>query len=183
MLQFIDKHKENDYRFYSFVNMYLSPLQKGLQTAHVIAEMTIVLNDVWDKADQKNDFMGLNTITNCNELHTIDSFDAWKMYHKTIIILDGGMTNKLDCIYNAVNNFIEKDKIPIAVARFYESVEALNGCLTCVGMILPKCIYENAANIRNNTNETFILSCTQDKEASDEEKEFYSLFNSCRLAT
>lgn len=181
MLAFIDKHWNNEYRFYTFNNMYLSGLQKGLQTAHVVAEMANTLDDVWDAADKQNDFCGLNVVSNANELHIIGSYDMWKKQNKTIIMLDGGNCAALENIYKTFNKFIIDDGVPLAITKFHESGEALNGALTCVGIVLPKCIYEYAAYLRE-TKDSYPLSFTLDKDMSDAEKSFFKLLNSCRLS-
>lgn len=50
-------------RLYSFTNYYLSSIQQGIQTAHMVAEMSL-----------KND----------------PDFISWAQRHKTIIVLNGG---------------------------------------------------------------------------------------------
>ena len=57
----------NDYRFYSFVaNLYLSPLQCGLQTAHAVSNMAKpqVTPGKWEQ----------------------NVFNDWAMQDKTIVI-------------------------------------------------------------------------------------------------
>lgn len=55
-------------RFYSFTNSYLSSIQQGIQTAHLIAEMSL-------KGDA--------------------DFVAWATRHKTIVVLNGGNSRKI----------------------------------------------------------------------------------------
>lgn len=181
MLSFIDKHRDNDYRFYTFNNMYLSGLQKGLQTAHVVAEMANRINNVFDIADAKNEFGGLHVHDNANELQIIGSYNVWKTQHKTIIMLDGGNSAALENIHQVFNKFIIEDDVPLALTYFHESEDVLNCALTCVGIILPKCIYEYAAYLREGKDLT-PLSFTLDKDMSQNEKDFFKIINSCLLS-
>lgn len=181
MLSFIDDHSNNEYRFYSFNNMYLSGLQKGLQTAHVVAEMSNTIKNIFAFADAKNEFKGLHTDDNVNELQKICSYNAWKAEHKTIIMLDGGNSAALQNILNIFDKFITEDNVPLAVTYFHESEGALNCALTCVGIILPKCIYEHAAYLREGKDLT-PYSFTNDKIMSQNEKMFFKIINSCRLS-
>ena len=75
----LDEIKAGPLLFYSFVNYYLSDLQRGLQTAHVVADMFI-----------KYDYL---TPQENHRLH------FWARNNKTIIILNGGNSkNLLDII-------------------------------------------------------------------------------------
>ncbi len=57
-------------KLYSFVNRYLIPIQKGIQTAHMVSEMF-----------QENE----------NNKLLLD----WAQNHKTIIMLDGGLCDNM----------------------------------------------------------------------------------------
>lgn len=101
------------YRLYAFVHSYLSGIQKGLQTAHLVAEMGNKLKKKREK----------------------EIFHVWSNYDKTIIILDGGNQNSLnDILLLLVNR-------GFPCASFVEDYESLNECVTVVGAILPESIY------------------------------------------
>lgn len=108
-------------RFYSFSNMYLSSLQVGLQSGHVLSEMFLNFPDAAD-------------------------LRTWASEHKTMILLNGGYSSTLREIYDALN---DTDN-PYTFAKFHESEEALDGALTCVGIIVPEEIYEVAAEVRSS---------------------------------
>lgn len=99
--------------------MYLSSLQVGLQSAHVLSEMFLKFPDS-------------------------DDLRTWASEHKTMILLNGGYSSTLHEIYDA----LEDTDNPYPFAKFHESEDALDGALTCVGIILPEEIYEVSKEIR-----------------------------------
>lgn len=64
-------------RFYSITNMYLSDIQKGIQTAHVISECSQTENEL---------------------------YKVWATDHKTIIVLNGGYTSNIKRIAVLIEN-------------------------------------------------------------------------------
>lgn len=114
-------------RAYFFVNMYLSQLQCGLQTAHCLAEMFTKYVPLFNKTNEL--VWQQNTI-----LH------HWATDHKTIIILNAGYSQEL----RSLIRFFETFENPLPWAYFSESDDALDGALTCVGIILPEEFYEGA---------------------------------------
>ena len=113
-------------RLYSFVNYYLSPLQHGLQTAHMVSEL--FRDRITDE-------------TNSRETQMLDS---WAKYHKTIIICNGGNQLELQSLFDF---FVNKDNL-FPFSYFTEDEQSLNGCLTCVGIVLPERIYAAMAAVR-----------------------------------
>lgn len=108
-----------EYRLYSFVaNLYLSPLQCGLQTGHVVSELSV----------QKN------------RHHRDTAYKTWAEQDKTIIICGalhhGGV---LEC-------FAELQRINSALllpcALFYEDEVSMNNMATACGAIVPKEYYD-----------------------------------------
>jgi len=63
-------------RFYSITNMYLSDIQKGIQTAHAVAECSLTDNALYGE---------------------------WAEKGKTIIVLNGGYTSNLKRMANLVS--------------------------------------------------------------------------------
>ncbi len=110
-------------RLYSFVNYYISPLQQGLQTAHIVSEL-------------------FNDYTLCEPYEILTD---WAKDHKTIVILKGGNSKDLLDLYDFFND--GENDYPFA--KFCEDEQSLNGACTAVGIILPEIIYETAALIRN----------------------------------
>lgn len=107
-------------RLYSFVNSYLSPLQHGLQTAHLVAELS---------RDQ-------------NQL-----FQDWASQHKTIIILNGGNQISLIDLFTLLD--MMPPYSDLHYGAFREDFVSLNGCLTCVGFVASEllCRYIDIARV------------------------------------
>ena len=105
-----------NYRLYSFVNFYLSSIQQGVQTAHLVAEL---FNDA--KGDQKK------------------VLRAWSETDKTIIILNGGACRDI----NEKLLFLSKEAFSwhAPVSSFSEDTDSLNGIMTCCGIIVPEYVW------------------------------------------
>lgn len=107
-------------RFYSFVaNLYLSPLQHGLQTAHVIADMS--QQDGWS------------------------IYDTWASKHKTIIICAATNNEGVRLAYQKLSWFAAELGMPTEI--FYEDAQSLNGAATACGIVVPEKYY-NAKPIK-----------------------------------
>lgn len=117
-------------RGYFFVNMYLSSIQKGIQTAHCITKIA--------HENKQN-----NYVMEYPE-------------HMTKIVLDGGNHKMLLELHAAIADLGKQfqEKYPgekwYPFAAFHEDEQSLNGACTCVGIILPERIYEFADNVRHN---------------------------------
>ena len=131
-------------RLYSFTNMYLSRLQFGLQTAHVVSEI------------------GVRGQTGKITSDAYCYFWKWAQQHKTIIILDGGYSENL----YQLDGFFRSNENPYPWATFYEDPLALGsgiaegppGALTAVGIVLPERIYETAAYAREDEATRILLN-------------------------
>jgi hypothetical protein len=120
------------YRFYSFVaGLYLSPLQRGLQTAHAVSEMhaDLLLDDsealsssVLDRSIERN------------------RFNAWASNDKTIVILDALNSAGVIEAYNKMVYFGKEFDLPITI--FHEDADSLNGAPTAAGIIVPDYIFD-----------------------------------------
>ena len=111
-------------RFYSFTNAnYMSQLQLGLQTAHVVAEVAV----------------------NSYKFKNSGMFGMWARDHKTITILNGGNCAGL----LEIKEFFEQSANPYVWASFNEDQESLNGAITAVGIVVPAEIYETAKLVRS----------------------------------
>ena len=117
-----------EYRLYTFSHQYLSPLQKGLQTAHLVEELNLKYNVAGNagwRSLQGNVKSAYNILT------------EWGKFHKTIIILNGFNSANLLKIYNELFEICESLSLPFA--KFNED-ESLNNALTCVGIVVPMTI-------------------------------------------
>ena len=107
--------KSQNYRLYCLTNMYLSSLQKGLQTAHVVGELALNSTD--------------------------DLFTEWAEKDKTIIVLNGGNSASLE----AFEEFLSTSECVWPWAAFREDEQSLNGAITAVGVIVPESVYKNTS--------------------------------------
>ena len=102
-------------RLYSFVNFYLSDIQKGIQTGHMAVDL------VREYGDQE---YGLTALR--------DMVADWADNHKTFIVLNGGNNLMLD---NAAT-ICSRSGLPWTT--FYEDEESLGGLRTSVGVVVPE---------------------------------------------
>ncbi len=110
------------YRFYSFVaNLYLSDLQKGLQTAHVIADMSMSFTD---------------------EDEASEAYIQWATSDKVIIIC--GAANHqgvVDC-YDQLFKLNQALPIDLPVDIFYEDEMSMNEMATACGVVVPNIYFD-----------------------------------------
>lgn len=127
-----------EYRAYFFTNMYISDIQRGIQTAHCISDMHM-------KYSYHSDM-------------NIKIVNHWANIDKTMIVLNGGYSSHLTELISMFG-----DQYDLPWEAFFESAEALGGALTCVGIIIPDIVYNMAQRFRNNllpdyTDSDIILS-------------------------
>lgn len=123
-----------EYRCYTFGNMYLSSIQQGVQAAHAITEMFVK-----QYAGSKNN----------------SALIEWAAHHKTMVCLNGGMERDL----KELAEIFGHSSNPYPWAKFVESDDALGGALTCVAIIVPSTIYDNAMGLEfefDNTINMFV---------------------------
>ena len=104
-------------RLYSFVNFYLSDIQKGIQTGHMAVDL--VREYVPDEPE---------TVSQ-NHLNMVAD---WADNHKTFIVLNGGNNLMLD----NTASICARSGLPWTT--FYEDEESLGGLRTCVGVVVPE---------------------------------------------
>lgn len=112
-----------EWRLYTFTNLYVSSIQKGIQTAHVVSDL----------------FAKYSNTNYC--------LNEWAANHKTIIVLNGGNQESLIQTYVEMGMFAEKRKLPHV--KFKEDIESLNGAVTAIGIVLPNEIYNLQKMYRN----------------------------------
>lgn len=115
-------------RAYFLTNMYLSPIQKGIQTAHATAELFLKYHD--SKETEKNILM------------------EWARDHKTMIVLDGGNHKSLEKINHLLSGYGPEVHLPVACFR--EDEQSLNGAMTAVAVVLPERMYEAMSLMRQS---------------------------------
>lgn len=110
-------------RAYYFGNMYLSSIQQGIQAAHVTADMFVKYP--YDSSEHQ-------------------MLSDWAADHKTMILLNGGYASELERL---VDLFTYGDN-PYPWAYFRESQDAMQQCITSVGIVLPEHIWIGAKQLR-----------------------------------
>lgn len=118
-------------RMFCLVPYNLSEIQKGIQAAHAIAEYSLI---------PESSFVDWPNF----------SYRDWATYNKTIIILNGGTSNKGDGKHSQGSmefhrNFLESFHVPHAC--FYEP--DLNLMLSGIAFVLPSFIFKTYERIKN----------------------------------
>lgn len=120
-------------RLYTFCSFYLSSIQQGIQTAHVVHELFLKYNGIAESLE-------------------ITRLHRWAEDHKTIIVLNGGTNKDLKDLLDFLNSEVDNFNFPAPYVSFSEDEDSLGGILTAVGIILPEEIY-NAINYRTATSQ------------------------------
>lgn len=115
----------NEYRCYHFGNFYLSSIQQGIQSAHA----------------QTNMFLAYPRGSGTKS----DILYEWAR-SPTMVCLNGGAAGNLLELQHLLE--LHNDKYPHAT--FFEEETALQGCITNVGIILPKHIYSLSSTIKKS---------------------------------
>ena len=105
-------------RLYSFINCYLSSIQQGIQTAHLVSELMADVPGITP--------FGRAMITD------------WAVNYKTIIVCNGGNTTSLLEYIRLFNN----NRNPYPWAVFNEDEDSLDSIITGVAIVLPEEIYD-----------------------------------------
>jgi hypothetical protein len=123
-------------RAYYFGNMYLSSIQQGIQADHCSGEMVVKYAPHIDT--ETKDWV-------CPDTDKYQQMYSYLKDHKTDILLNAGYSATLHEIFAGLSDA----ENPYPFAKFHESEEALDGALTCVGVVIPEAIYETASDVRN----------------------------------
>lgn len=109
-------------RLYTFINFYLSQIQQGIQTAHIVHEL----------------FNAYDTVTNNYTVTNKDGpgkmLDDWSRDHKTIIVLSAGVDQNIQELMDVFT------KYEFPFTQFVED-EGLCKARTGCGIVLPEWIY------------------------------------------
>lgn len=129
-------------RLYTFINMYLSHIQAGIQTAHILGELhnKADFNTIVTRSDEDHG-------NECNVVYTKRSLmtKEYSQDHKTIVVCNGGNGASIrDYI-----KFFDSSENPYPWATFHEDEDSLDGALTGVGIVLPEDIYEVDVTFEN----------------------------------
>jgi len=118
------------YRLYTFVNhLYMSPIQWGIQTAHVVCTLSVKYKH--------------NT-----KQHK--AYVDWAANEPTIIVCQGGNVAMLTD--TAIRLTALANQLDLARAEFYEDEQSLGGIITAVGVLVPDTLFD--VSIVNETDES-----------------------------
>jgi hypothetical protein len=111
-------------RAYFFGNLYISQIQHGIQGSHVVTKMF---------RDNQPDLFPADPVMQ----RTL--FD-WGDDGVTKIYLQAGYQRNLEIIHDVLRYICPRLGLPYQ--KFHEEVDALNGALTSVGVVVPQEIYD-----------------------------------------
>lgn len=118
-------------RLYSFVvGLYLSELQKGLQTGHCVSEYTAAAEALKFDTEQ------------------FDQVVDWSKNHKTIIILNAHTVGGVKRVYEKLDVLARKLGLPYNI--FHEDEESLGGIPTATSVIVPAEYYQVERAVRTD---------------------------------
>lgn len=141
-------------RAYYFGNMYLSSIQQGIQAAHVTADMFV-------------GYQPFNTDEECDApSEQFQLLTSWAKYHKTMILLNAGYASELESLVD----FFTYGGHKFPWAYFRESQDAMQQCITCVGVILPEYIWEGARQLREGPKVSALVSMRENGYVEWEDK-------------
>lgn len=125
------------YRLYSFTNYYLSSLQKGLQTAHVVGELAVRNKNLRERYPEMSE----------------TPFEQWSRVDRTIIILNGGNSAQLSNLFYELPAFAAINENPIF---FREDEDSLGRAFTCVGILVPDSVWD-PKHPKRDSNEVVVF--------------------------
>lgn len=124
MKDLILEHKD-DWRMYGLVPYNLSPIQQGIQFGHALQEYNNLMMSEYPNDKQ------------------LESFDSWRKFGKTFILLNGGTTNNRvinDLPFGSLNQYaIKLEELGVTLSKFYEP--DLGEQLTAICFLVSKEVY------------------------------------------
>lgn len=118
-----------EFRLYTFCNFYLSQIQGGIQSAHVVHEL-------FNKYPTDDAIL----------YHAGGALREWSKNHKTMIVLNGGahqdIQDKFLMLSREAAAVEHKIGCGIPFNSFNEDEYSLGGIMTCVGVVLPEMIFD-----------------------------------------
>lgn len=108
----------SELRLYTFVNFYLSSIQQGIQSAHVVHTL-------------------FTKYHHAPRSPAGDTLFRWAEDHKTIIVLNGGINDDITNFYLFLNTLENLQYPALPYTYFCEDEKSLGGIMTAVGVVLP----------------------------------------------
>jgi len=123
-------------RLYSITNMYTAGIHAGIQTQHSTAELFVK-------------YPMTNSATSDKACVIFD----WAKYHKTTIVLTGGMHDNLVTLLENMEVWAKHNPdVYLPFAPFYEP--GINNALTSISIIMPEDAIEYMGLIRSTKPDT-----------------------------
>lgn len=118
-------------KLYSFTHSYLSDIQKGIQTAHLVSELYLKY------------LAGKDLRRSFDSEDVVAKVDNWmKSPNPTIVAYKAGNSGSLRNIFGFL-----KDNFDYPFVEFTEGEDSLNNSITAVGIILP---WQFSSEFRDN---------------------------------
>lgn len=111
-------------RLYTFVNFYLSSIQQGIQSAHLVHELFL-------KYPTEEAGFG-----------TGEMLWDWAKNHKTMIVLNGGMNSDIHEIFYTMEQLDHTRAGVMPFACFHEDEKSLGSVMTSVAVVVPQQFYD-----------------------------------------
>lgn len=116
--------RRSDLRLYTFVNFYLSSIQQGIQSAHVVSNLFVDYRGAKSKAAKL--------------------LWEWAEWSKTMIVLNGGMAINIEHDFLSAHRAADWRTIPYPFTSFAEEAGAIHqerSACTAWGIVLPPEVY------------------------------------------
>lgn len=113
---------DQNHRLYTFTaNLYLSPLQCGLQSAHVVGNIAATMDHL--------------ELANFDSIRTSQAFHDWAHLDKTIIICAATNHAGVEACWAEIERINTALLLPAAI--FHEDEDSMNGMATACGVVVP----------------------------------------------
>ncbi len=123
-------------RLYSITNMYMAGIHAGIQTQHSTAELFVKY-----------------PMTNSSTSHLGSFVYAWAKYHKTTVILNGGMHDALCRLLELLEEWESREPDEVMpFAPFFEP--GVNNALTSISIVMDEVSIEYMSRIRSTKPDT-----------------------------
>lgn len=158
-------------RLYTFVNFYLSSIQQGIQSGHIVHSMFVKY-----PSEEINNHSGA-------------LLWDWARNHRTMIVLNGGAGPDIISGFEAIQTLRIKAESGLTLPHecFYEDA-SLDGMMTGFGIVVPECYYD-AKKVVASTAVAELNSYVFENQdgrrvyaADTPEWHFINLLKSCPLA-
>ena len=117
-------------RLYSITNMYMSGIHAGIQTQHSTVELFVKY-----------------PLTNSATSHQGMVISDWAKYHKTTVVLNGGMHNSLLEVLKLFEIWEKNEPYEVLpFAPFYEP--GVNDALTSISVVMPQDAIDYMSELR-----------------------------------